>query len=65
MDKKHFDERLKIACFRSITKQLRDRCLITRDEFEQVQKLLRQREIDLLAAKPCKSKHSRDSVVSE
>ena len=59
MDKQQFEERFKIACFRSITKQLREHCLITRAEFKQIQKHLEQMELDLLAGKPEISTHTR------
>ncbi len=63
MDKEHFEQRLKIACFKSITNQLRERCLITREEFKKIHKYLEQMEIDTIAAKPVKSRHSRQLTV--
>lgn len=63
MDKHQFDKRIEIACFRIITNMLRERSLITRTEFKKIHNELKQIETDLIAAKPSKTEHSRDTTM--
>ena len=55
MDNERFNERLKIAYFRAVTNRLRERGLITREEFDKIVKSIEQSEADLIAAKPLES----------
>ena len=47
-----FEPRLKIACFRAITDQLRDNHLVTDEEYRRIMKHLDKQETDLIAGKP-------------
>lgn len=59
MDKQHFEDRLRIIAFREITDRLREKRLITEEEFRKISQQIDRMEEDLLKGKSSKTPRNR------
>ena len=60
-----FDERVRICAFRALTDQLRQRKLITEDEFHRISKKIDCMEMNSVSATPAKNQQPRNVTVVE
>ncbi len=59
MNNQGIEERIKLACFRTITDQLFERNLITKEELKRITQRLEQMEIDLIRPESQEKPHPR------